>query len=144
MSLAKQPIYTMPSLFRDDAPRLSLDAALSAMGKSKSREFFDRVFAVDPDEWHLHHSRDLVESLRRAPGIKLRISLSDFGRLEGKTTPARESGRLLRSVLSLADLVVFSPAPSWPCNYSFLEDSPWPEFSTIYSGIGGDIGTTAA
>lgn len=135
-----EPLYTLPGVFKEDAPSMDLAQAVSAL-KDEKRKLVDRVFVTDPDEWYADNYHGLVRSLQSRSGIKVRIPLSDLGMFSGGTsTPSSEAIALLRAYFSFADLIVFSPAPLWDCAYSRLDQHRWQEFSQAFEGVNGRSG----
>lgn len=131
MASASRPLHTMHDVFRHKKDFSFEKASLEL--ECKGRKFVDSAFAVDPDTWYLRNHGQLLESLAAAPGIKLRVSLSDFDLLAKGKTPASQALSLLPTMLTLADLIVFSPGPLWYCNYSPLSMFGWPEFTRSMS-----------
>jgi hypothetical protein len=133
----KEPLHTLPGVFRDDAPEIDLTAAKNAYRQS-GRKFCDRVFVTHPLHWYSDNYNALLKSLKVTPGIKLRIPVITNNRadLGVKKFWAQDTITLLRAFFSIADLIVFSPAPIWQCGYLLLDKHPWPEFSTSSFGMG--------
>jgi hypothetical protein len=89
-------------------------------------------------DWYDDNYHTLLKSLKMTPGIKLRIPVITYrGDYIGtKVSWAQDTITLLRTFFSIADLIVFSPAPPWQCSYALLDKHPRPEFS--FASIGSD------
>lgn len=133
---ARTTMHTLPGLFREDAPDLGVEAA-TEMFERDPVGFRDRVFEIDPEFWYLKNYHRFLKALQRAPGLKLRVPISDWARRNGGQTPALQMERVARQLFSVADLIVFSPAPPWSCQYYQMDKHPWPEFSYLISGLRG-------
>lgn len=138
----KEPIHRLPGVFRDDAPDADL-VVVQRRGRIFSRAFLDRVFVTEPLgllDWYGSNYHALLKSLKVTPGIKLRIPVITYRHdsIAARESWAQDTIPLLRTFFSIADLIVFSPAPPWKCNYALLDKHPWPEFS--YGSLGGGRG----
>jgi len=77
MRMKKEPLHRLPGVFHEDEPALDLASVRDAM-VLEGRAFADRMFVTDPDNWYLDNYHGLLRSLKREPGIKLRIPVSDL------------------------------------------------------------------
>jgi hypothetical protein len=87
-----------------------------------------KLFSTDPDEWAYRHHASELGFVKHAVGLKLRVNVGTV----------REMKDLLPSLVTLADVVVFSTAPQWQCGYIPTKgSSPWPGFVDGLRGLGG-------
>ena len=136
---AESPLHTLPGLFREDAPEVTLEEALEEMRKDP-RGFSDKVFEVDPDDWYADHYREFLESLKRAAGFKVRVPITETWTRPKPGRVVFDMAEIHAAFYSSADLVILSPSPLWPCSYCALS-KPWPEFSDGLWGTSRALGT---
>jgi hypothetical protein len=96
---------------------LTYPEALSLL-RSDPMSAMDSFFGDSPFQLWFNHYDELFAYIRKRKGLKLRVAVTSIGQLT----------HLTRTLVSLADFVVFSPAPLWPsCRFDLI--GPWPEFS---------------
>ena len=118
--------------YRDDSSTFNFDETKKILRK-QGRLGVERFFTTDPDEWLLKNHEEEINYIKQKTGLKVRVNI----------TQVQEMRHLLPFLVTLSDLVVFSPGPAWCCSYiPLLSTKPWPGFAIGLRGLGNG-GSTA-